>query len=41
MKNNKNGDISKELFDFKIFIVFGYFKVEKLELINFIVCVYE
>ena len=40
-KNNKNGDISKELFDLKIPIAFGYLKAEKPELINFTVRVHE
>ncbi len=40
-KNNKNGDVSKELFDLKIPIAFGYLKAEKPELINFTVRVHE
>ncbi|OZH52175.1 aminopeptidase [Hydrocoleum sp. CS-953] len=40
-KNDKNGDVSKELFDLKIPIAFGYVKDEKPELINFSVRVHE
>ncbi|MGK7920788.1 MAG: M1 family aminopeptidase, partial [Trichodesmium sp.] len=40
-KNYKNGDVSKELFDLKIPIAFGYVKDEKPELINFSVRVHE
>ncbi len=40
-KNDKKGDVSKELFDLKIPIAFGYVKDEKPELINFSVRVHE
>jgi len=40
-KNDKQGDVSKELFDLKIPIAFGYLKSEKPELINFSVRVHE
>lgn len=41
VKNNKNGDSSKELFDLKIPIAFGYLKEEKPELTTFTVRVHE
>ncbi|MEM1169576.1 MAG: M1 family metallopeptidase [Cyanobacteria bacterium P01_H01_bin.35] len=40
-KKDKNADVSKELFDLKIPIAFGYLKEEKPELINFNVRVHE
>ncbi len=40
-KNDKKSDVSKELFDLKIPIAFGYIKDEKPELINFSVRVHE
>ena len=40
-KNDKNGDVSKGLFDLKIPIAFGYIQAEKPELINFTVRIHE
>ncbi|NEQ72134.1 MAG: M1 family metallopeptidase [Okeania sp. SIO2C9] len=41
VKNDKNGDSSKELFDLKIPIAFGYLKEEKPELTTFTVRIHE
>ncbi|NET42475.1 M1 family metallopeptidase [Okeania sp. SIO2B3] len=41
VKNDKNGDSSKELFDLKIPIAFGYLKEEKTELTTFTVRIHE
>ncbi|NES65416.1 MAG: aminopeptidase, partial [Okeania sp. SIO2D1] len=41
VKNDKNGDSSKELFDLKIPIAFGYIKEEKPELTTFTVRIHE
>ncbi|MDJ0517701.1 MAG: M1 family metallopeptidase [Trichodesmium sp. MO_231.B1] len=41
VRKDKNADVSKELFDLKIPIAFGYLKAEKPELINFTVRVHE
>ena len=40
-KNDKNSNISKELFDLKIPIAFGYLKATKPELINFTIRIHE
>ncbi|NEN87658.1 MAG: M1 family metallopeptidase [Okeania sp. SIO3H1] len=41
VKKDKNGDSSKELFDLKIPIAFGYLKEEKTELTTFTVRIHE
>ncbi|MEB3341505.1 M1 family metallopeptidase [Okeania sp.] len=41
VKNDKNSNLSKQLFDLKIPIAFGYIKDEEPELINFTVGVHE
>lgn len=41
VKNDKNGDSSKDLFDLKIPIAFGYLKEEKPELTTFTVRIHE